>query len=480
MNRITNYRLLLGILSLLMLSSCKRTEYTHAIPADISGIMTIDVKTIAGKSGINEESNASLKQHLVDALKNGLNTETSERLAKVMDKPSKTGFDFSKPIYVFTAKEFDNSPVIDICVDDKGDLTSTLEALSKSQLCTLPQKTDNFKFSVINGNLVIAYNRGTALLVRSSQGMTDVLVSKLNKVMTMEKRKSFAATKAFDALGNEKGNIAFYTTSKAIEASKDFSITGNVNFLNGRILVKLKNSSNTKSNALIPIKNTFLSYFPQNMPVMLTMGMNGQETYKQFIGEMGIDAFDAPIFEKIFESVKGDMTIGYNNFDKKNASFLAYAQVNNSSTLKAIYDSMKALKNDVLGKVEQKGTMDYVYHFMGKNIFYGCNGNIMYITDDAALVHYKSAGSTYLQNPYAKQIIGKKFFFAVNAEQMADVLQQSKRINGTVSSLIKNNIVDVKGYNVSPDAYDVEINWRNKNINVVKQIVNIVRQVAGF
>src|SRR5574344_675095 len=165
---------------LVTLSSCKKTEYTHAIHADVSAVMSVDLKSIVEKSGVNDKENATLKQHLSDALKNGLNSETSERLAKILDNPSKSGLDLKEPVYVYSSKEFDNATVVDLCVDDRGDLTSTIEDLAKSQLCTPPEETKDYKFSIVMGKAVLAYNRGTALLVQSAGGMTEKVRSALD------------------------------------------------------------------------------------------------------------------------------------------------------------------------------------------------------------------------------------------------------------------------------------------------------------
>jgi type III secretory pathway lipoprotein EscJ len=60
--------LLFCLFATLTLSSCKKTEYTNAIPSDAAAVMTIDMKALAQKSGINDQENATLKQHLTDAL----------------------------------------------------------------------------------------------------------------------------------------------------------------------------------------------------------------------------------------------------------------------------------------------------------------------------------------------------------------------------------------------------------------------------
>lgn len=477
-------------------SSCsKKTEYTQAIPADAAAVVSIDMKSLAVKSGINDAENVSLKQHLSDALKNGLNAETSDCLAKIMDDPSESGFDFGKPIYIYTAKEFNFSPVIALSVCDRGDLTSTLKALSKSQLCTEPEKADNFKYSVISGKVVLAYNKGTALCVEAPGGMTGKLMNTLDDAMTQKKEKSFRSTAAFDNLKQRKSDASFYFSSRESasaalsdsHSSSDLALAGDMDFRNGWILLKVEKytgknmskSPGTSGNTLQPVSNVLLANFPKSLPLMFTTGVNGMETYKQLSGMFGFGTLDIPVFQKLIESIHGDLTVGYNAYDAKTVSFLAYAQIKDAASVKSIYGYVRGLKDNTWGTIEKKSANDFVYHFMKKDIYYGVAGNIMYITNQPTLIHYKPTIGTYAQNPYALQAKGKDFFFVVDANQLENPTLQ-KQFGALPLSLMAKNVICIRAYNTSSTTYNVEMIWKDKKVNALKQIVKIVRQTVGM
>lgn len=492
------FLLLYLFLTLVTLSSCKKTEYTHAIPADAATVISVDMKSIAIKSGINDKENTALKQHLSDALKNGLNSETSDRLAKILDNPTKSGFDLTEPVYVYSAKEFDNETVIDLCVGDRGDLNSTIEDLAKSQLCTPPEETDHYKFTIVMGKTILAYNRGTALLVSTRGGMTDKIRTALDKAMQYKKEESFCANKAFDALKERRGDVNFYISLKEGMSStmasfinnatkktstEGLAFIGDVTFSNGLISMKVeKYGPHKPDNSMKPISNAVLSHFPQHLPIMFTLGIDGAKTYKMLSSDssLGMDALDIPLLQKLFDSIHGDLTIGYNSFGKKDPAFLAYAQITNADAVKGIYGFIKNQKDNEWGTIRKVSESDFVYSFMKKNIYYGVIGNVMYITNDASLVHYKVAGGTYAQNAYASQTKGKTMFFVFDTSEITGQPAILKKMGPIVSTALAHNVVCVRGYNVGVDAWTAEMVWRDRQTNALKQIVKIVRQIVGM
>lgn len=494
------FLLLYLFLTLVTLSSCKKTEYTHAIPADAAAVISVDMRSIASKSGINDKENAALKQHLSDALKNGLNSETSDRLAKILENPSKSGFDLTEPIYAYSAKEFDNETVIDLCVSDRGDLNSTVEDLSKSQLCSPPEETDHYKFTIVMGKAVLAYNRGTALLVPTKGGMTDKIRTALDKVMQYKKEESFCANKAFDELKERKGDVNFYISLKegmsstltscinntnATNSTAGLAFIGDVTFNNGLISMKVEKygtKAYTPDNSMKTISNAVLSHFPQHLPLMFTLGIDGAKAYKLLSSDssLGMDALNIPLLQKLFDSIHGDLTIGYNSFGKSDPAFLAYAQITNAAAVKSIYGFIKNQKDSEWGTIRKISDKDFVYSFMKKNIYYGVIDNVMYITNDASLVHYKVAGGTYAQNAYASQTKGKTMFFVFDTSEIMGQPSILKKMGPIVSTALANNVVCVRGYNVGADAWTAEMVWKDRQTNALKQIVKIVRQIAGM
>jgi hypothetical protein len=492
--------LLYLFIALISMSSCKKTEYTHAIPADATAVISVDMKSIVQKCGIGDEDNKSLKQHLSDALKTGLNNETAERLQKILDKPSESGLDLTEPIYIFKAEEFDGSTAVSLCVDDKGDLNSTVEDLAKSQLCTPPEDAGDYQFSIVMGKAVLAYNRGTALLVESNGGMSEKVRNGLDKVMKNKEEDSFCANEAFGLLKDSKEDVSFYlstrtasvakgpfsnATTSASSSNKGMQFVGNMTFSDGLISMKVDRYGSsehaTVAKGMRPISNAVMTFLPQHLPIMFTMGMDGAEAYKELINDNSFgDALKLPFIEKLFDSVKGDLTIGYDAFGKTEPAFLAYAQISNSQAVKSIYTTFKAQKNDDMGTLSKRGENDFVYKAAEKSIYYGVVGNAMYITNDISLVHFKVSGGTYAQNPYAGQTKGKTMFFVFDTSEIKGQPALQKKLGPVVSAALAQNVVCVKGSNVGTDSWTAEMIWKDKQTNALKQIIKIVRQIAGM
>jgi hypothetical protein len=482
-----NY-LLLCLLTLLTLSSCRKTEYTQAIPMDAAAVVSIDMKAIAEKSGLGDEENESLKQHLTNALKTGLTSDAANLLSKIMDDPGESGFDFGKPVYVYTAKEFNYTPVVDIRVDDKGDLSDLVDALTKSNLCTPVEKAKDYQFTVIAGKMVMAFNRGTALCVQSKEGMTDRLHLAFDRVMAQKKEQSIRNVDAFDALKDRQGEICFLLSTKQSASSamtvshaapEDFYL-GDVNFNNGSILMKVdrQGKDDKTPSALHPVSNALLPYLPQHLPIMFTIGMNGAEAYKHIVsdGTFGLDDMGIPAAQKIFEAISGDLTIGYSSFGKSgDPSFLAYAQIKDPSMIRSTYPG-----DVTFGKVEKKGADDYAFGYGDKKIYYGTRGNMLYITNDAGMVAYKVKGATYAQNSYAGQAKGKSLFFVFDTSELTYLPKLQQKMGPVVTAAVTQNVQCVRGYNVTANSWNVEMIMKDKQTNTLKQFVRIVRQIAGM
>lgn len=471
--------LFVSLLLIFAFSSCsKKTEYTHAIPSDVTTVASIDVKSIAEKSGINDEENSTLKQHLTDALKNGLNEETTDQLSKIMEKPSKSGFDFEKPVYYFVSKAFNSVPVVDLPVDDRGDLNKAVKALSKSNLCSEPHETDHFSYTVFNGRFVLAYNKGTALFVHSPEGATDKILLLLDKVMTEKKEESFCVSPAYDKLQERKGEIKFY------ENIETLAFGGDVSFNNGSVVIQVekmqgKNTTATPYSSFQPITNALLDRFPKSTPFVLSMGINGSESYKELATAVGLDSEESPFIQKLMTSLQGDVTIGLNEWNSKKCTFIAYAQVKDAAAIR----SLANMKGAFGGTFKKIGASDFQYHVMNSYVWFGLDENLLYITNDGTWANNKfklSGGDkgVYLQSPAAAQAKGKRLYF--QADPIAILMLVPSGSARMVPAAALQNISYIRGYDVSPTVWRVEMAMKDKNSNSLKQIVKIVRQIVGM
>ena len=77
------------ILVVIFFSSCSsKSEYTDAIPQDASMVISLNMKKIVDKSGINEENSKALVRRITDALKSGLGAKSNKAVEELLKDPS--------------------------------------------------------------------------------------------------------------------------------------------------------------------------------------------------------------------------------------------------------------------------------------------------------------------------------------------------------------------------------------------------------
>lgn len=86
--------LLVGI----MASCASGDNYESALPKDAALVVSVNLASMAEKSGLAGEEGTAVVQKLGDALKSGM--QGSEQLIdKMMDDPDESGIDFRKDMY---------------------------------------------------------------------------------------------------------------------------------------------------------------------------------------------------------------------------------------------------------------------------------------------------------------------------------------------------------------------------------------------
>lgn len=101
-------RLALMAVVVALVSACseKKFEYTNVIPANASTVVSINMKSLVDKAGLNDKENKEAQQKLTDAMKSGMNAATFQQVEMIMKDPKKSGIDVSAPLYVFNTETF--------------------------------------------------------------------------------------------------------------------------------------------------------------------------------------------------------------------------------------------------------------------------------------------------------------------------------------------------------------------------------------
>ena len=149
MKKSSIFRLSVLAVLIMFVSSCsQKSEYTNAIPANATQLVSINLKSLADKAGINDKENKEALKKLTDAMKSGMNAATFQQLESVMKDPSKSGIDVTAPVYLFSSPTFDYTTVV-AKVSSEDDLKNFLEVAQKEQISSAITNGDGYSYTTI-------------------------------------------------------------------------------------------------------------------------------------------------------------------------------------------------------------------------------------------------------------------------------------------------------------------------------------------
>lgn len=508
----------LSVLAVLIVfvSSCsQKAEYTNAIPADATQLVSINLKALAEKAGINDKENKESLNKLTDAMKSGMNAATFQQMESVMKDPSKSGLDMTAPVYLFSAPTFDYTTVV-AKVGNEDDLKNFLEVAQKEQVSTPIASADGYSFTTIEGQALLAFNANTFLVVSYNNASNlDKIKEGIATLLKQTEENSIVKNPAFKKMQKMSGDVNLFVSPSSLMGAyakqlsyglptnidlKDLIILGGFSFEKGKIDMQIEYfTENAELKAMLekqikstcPIENTFIKYFPKSTLALISVGVNGQQMYdvlqenEQFRNEFSITK--AAEVKDMFSAFQNDLTIGLINVTMNNApSFLAYASVKNSAPLKALFEKKAELglkKGEDIVKLSED---EYVYKSRNMNIFFGVRNKQMYATNDELL--YKSIGKTVdpsiKDTDFASGLKGKHSAFVLNTEALLQlpVVKMMVEYGGpeynTYYSLA-NNMSYLEAVSEG-DKATVTLQLKDKNVNALKQIVNFIKEFAGM
>lgn len=509
----------LSVLAVLIVfvSSCsqKAAEYTNAIPADATEVVSINLKSLAEKAGIGDKDNKEALAKLTDAMKSGMNAATFQQLEAVMKDPSKSGVDVTAPVYIFSAPTFDYTTVV-AKVTNEDELKSFLEVTQKEILNAPVTEGDGYSFVQVNKQALLAFNATTLLAVNyKSVAQLDKIKEGITALLKQTEENSINKSAAFKKMQKQGGDVNMFISPSGILGAyakqinfgmpkdidlKDTMILGSLSFEKGKIDMQIENYTENKElkamfekqvKSTCPIENTFLKYFPKSTVALLSMGINGEEFYnvlqenEQFRNEFSVTK--AAEVKDLFSTFQNDLTVGLINVTMNNApSFLAYASVKNNAPLQALYEKKAELglrRGEDIVKLNED---EYVYKSRNINIFFGVRDKQMYATNDELLYKNicKPVDPSAKDTNYASTLKGKRSAFVINAEAVLDlpVIKMMVEYGGA-----EYNMYYSLGSNISyleatsdGDKGNITLQLKDKDVNALKQIVNFVKEFAGL
>lgn len=506
----------LVLMTVFMASCSKKAEYVNAIPADASAVVSIDLKSLAEKSGLNSKDNEAMKQKALDALKNDLTAASFQHLEKIINSPAESGIDIKSPVYFFNSVSFPY-PTVVAKVGNIDNLRASIVVMAKEQICQPVAKGDGYSFTLLGSDNLLAFNETTALFV-GVHGTSEMDAAKqaIAELLKQTTEKSIHSNEAFQKMQKSKGDITFFASMDAIPETyarqisagmpseislKDVSILGGLSFEDGKIAINFENySQNEQVNALLKkqekaitkLNSTFLKNFPESTLAFLNLGANGEELYNLLVSNQefrnNVSIAKADDVKKLFGSFNGDISVGLINVTMNNApTFAAYAEVKNGDALKTIYANKAQLGLRRGEDIMQLSENEYVYKTKGMNVFFGVRGKQLYATNDELL--YKNIGKPVDKSiedaPYVSDMKGKNLFFVVNANAILElpVVKMLAGLGGEEFQTYYQLGSQASYFEVTSEnggKTEIALVLKNKEVNALKQIIDFAKQFVGM
>ena len=513
--RMISQLLVLTVLIVSMAACSKQTEYTNVIPAKATALVSIDVKSLAEKAGLNDKENEAMKEKMLNAFKSSMTAVTFQQLEKIIKNPNESGIDMRSPIYFFTDSSLGFSGAMVAKISDEESLKTSLDVMAKEQICEPVAETNGINFTVA-GNTLLAFNPSTILIVETGGGtQLEEAKTTITTLMKQTADNSISKTNIFKKMKEHKGDILFFGSMSALPdfyiqqiqhglAGKikleDISAVGSLSFEKGKIVGKIESyTDNEELKALIKkqektiqkINESFLKYFPANTLAFLNVGINGNELYNMLLENEDFKnnssiARGAQVKE-LFSSFEGDISVGLLNVTMNSApTFLAYADVKDGKALDAIYKNKQNLGLSNQYDILQLGKDEYVLKGVGTNVFFGIKNKQMYATNDELVYKNieKTADKSIKSTAYASDMKGKSGFFVINVEAILElpVVKMVVGFGGEEATMYMNLASKISYLSASSEGQvsEIDLCLKDKNVNALKQIVDFAKQFAGM
>lgn len=415
-----------AILLLFVAVSCtKKPAYLKVIPANSSVVCLIDSKSLAKKSGIDNET--KLKDLCLKEVGTGLSNDLVKLLGEFMDDPECIGVDFSEPIAVFENAAMEqgvwNSTMASVVkMDDIKAFENLLKLMREDDSNETSEITvaDGFSYVVIEEgfNLVVAaYNKDLILFVpamyyyKNKRDECLVGLVELTKgLMNQSEANSFVESKKYAemrSLGgdilmsvNYSDNLFDYSRSMKRTAAQlnmlghlnDVSLLYGVSFDAGELSVEYAvYSENENFNEMVKtaskickdVDGDLFSKLPSTTLGLMTFNIDGDEIYSYIMSDEALSkelnqasTDDREFLEALLDVIEGDVIISCLGIDDNGggADLLAYISVENGAKA---YELLQEITTKIRS-CEADGDNGFVY---SGGIYVGVTGDLVYITN---------------------------------------------------------------------------------------------------
>jgi len=363
----------------------------------------------------------------------------------------------------------------------------------------------------MNNQVFLAYTPAVMMLIGyGGTTQLDRIKQSIPALLEQTSENSIVSTTAFKKMQKTDGDInVLFSLATILEACnnsqlnsnmpqginpKDIQMLGSFSFDKGKISMKYENFSDNpevqamndrQKKATCTIENSFMKCFPQSTLIYFTMGINGEEFYNLLL-ENQVFQKNVPIAQtkevkEVFAAFQKDIAVGLLNITVIGVpTFLLHAHVKSAAPVQMLYENRKKLGIEIL-KLDEN---EYVLNAGNESVYFGVRCSDLYVTNDGPLHKGTELSPSFKDTEFASHTEGKRAAFVINAEALLALpaVQMFTLYAGTQYAIAVAMADKIASIEVTGDSNNsvAIIQLKDRNVNALKQIVNLIKEFAGI
>lgn len=434
----------------LMLSACSSRDYRDTLPADATAVIAVNPQSWADKAEVGDFTQSIYYQMAQMLLaQQQMSAEDSEYLLQMIAHPGTTGLDVEKDMFVFVGKDKNtvlSQPEVGMLFNVKNPKeVETFLGWIAGKIGVEPQTENGVTFLEIADQYTtyIAYTKESFLLYTETNPEVAEVKATVMQLLSQKKSESLMAMPEIASALNEANDMQLVFRYAALmnmpemnmqipgfEFLSKMSYVGKVNFEVGKIVSEGKAVFSDKEaekqyQAMMEafsqgLNGKFLSMLPEKNMAVLAVALQGEKIYG-FLEQnpiYGMIFSSVPQLAPIMKSIAGDFSLSFHGM-------LADGQMPALSMLVDLRDAAD------LNTIMELFTFEFVemapnqYQVKGFPVYFGLNGNMLYVTTDASALDYLTGKSTSNYKPLNESIFRNSYVaMEVDLVQVREMLNQ--------------------------------------------------------
>lgn len=504
----------MGCMLAILLASCSRkTEYTYVIPSDVSMLVSMDIRSLWDKSGLDSKD-APARQKMMEILKGEVNEQTFSYMKEVMKNPSESGIRWDDPVYFFLSGQ-ESGFVAN--VSKKSKLENSFKIWSAENKCSPIEDSGNYSYTIWEGRAICAFNENAILVMTSGTvSNPENLKERISQLMSQQEKNSIYSDQAFPKMKEQKGDIklmahggelsslslpAFSMMIPYSSFLEDVTAMAVVDFERGKMSIRCEPYIDNKElaeyykkiNFLRKGKGQFLDYLPASALMFFNMNLDGEKMYNAFVEnkdfsdamnsaqQMGID------INKLFSCFDGDLSVAVTSLSQQGVGVIAYAEMRDNYFVNTLAEQKELMQMILGAKIEQKGKSAYQLSFRNMELYFGMLDKHFYVTNDTGILSSidDKVSSSIAEAPWANTVKKSSSIFVLNADACLQTpVCRSVLDSGNPKSRLLRSFLSscsyIQVYSLADgDKIEMDVVLKNQKENALKQLISELEEFSG-